>query len=244
MTENLDEIPFKYFNEASIKGMELFKSRAEKVGLGQTADSFFKTLDYLIQTEVEYRKVQVANSLKNSELKSKHEKKEKEYHGQSISQLEKTINLLKKERSQVEKKIQEIGEDPIKYKKIREEYQKKFKESIFDVTMDPPITIEVLELGEKLFNEVDEKKGIAGVFDLFESKLEELKKARSKESRGREHMSPLVWWKWVAMVAYVVGSVLITWICGLIGGDDLAEACLAFLAGICLHVLGTIAIFC
>jgi hypothetical protein len=214
--------------------MREFSVRAEYSGIGETVGEFWLSLDAIVQTEIEYRRNRLATSLKKEKAKEKHSMKEKKFHEKSLKRIDKTIRALRKERKKLDrKKLEEKNKhfrDNVTFRKFQTKTMETLNNEFLESYIDPDIALEVSGIFDDVFSRINKDKGVVGILDLIEEQLEDLKKVRTKPSRGREHGSPLPWWKIGALIA--LGGVVawLVWHCPM--SDAAFVACVAaFICG-------------
>lgn len=200
----------------TILAMEELSKHGVSLGIPQTIDSFLKTIDLLILTEVENRKFLLNEKLKKKgKLKKKDrnlkdvKKKEEELHQKSVSQIEQTIKIFREERKKIKKEyhgeINNVVKDKEKFKEIKDHGSILLENFLFNGTVDPDMALEIIEINEEVFDKVDSEKGVDSILDNIERELIELKRVRIKEKdKGRIDHSPILWWKAV-LIAVTIG---------------------------------------
>ncbi len=205
------------FSPEALRGMAEDRIHAEYAGIPETMDSFWLSLDSIILEEIEHRKGRLAHSLERPDRRTRHEEREKKQHNKSIIQLDKTLKLFRKERKKLAKKkvddLDKLVKDRAKFEKIREKSLSTFQDSLLDNALDPDVAVEIYEILVEVFGKVDTEKGIGSVLDNIENLIEELERTRSKENKGREHRSPLLWWKWAAIALYLGVAIYFLYVC-------------------------------
>ena len=125
--------------------------------------------------------------------------------------------------------------DKEKFQEIRVKSIETLQDSFLEDTQDPDVVMEISEILNDVFNKVDREKGTNGLLDFIESQLVELKKVRYKEkNRGREHHSPLPWWKIIAIALWLCVAIYFVILCLIKSPESIVAfvACMVYYVGI------------
>lgn len=112
--------------------------------------------------------------------------------------------------------MDEIIKDKEKFGKIRVKSIETLQNTFLEGSVDPDIAVEILEIFSNVFNKIEDRREINGLFDYIEEELEEMKRLRSEENRGREDRSPLPLHKIVALSILTGLGIITIIICGII----------------------------
>jgi len=198
------------FDKDTKRLMNDFSLRFAKAGFPGFIESFWETFDSLIQTEIKNRRYKMAELLNKSDaIKERQRKKEKKHHDRSMLRINMAIANFKEERKLLKtKNLEEMDgvlKDKEKFGRLKDMAIETLQDSFLETSEDPTVVMEVLDLFKDTFTKVGDGRGANGLLDYIEEELEELKRVRSEEKdRGREHRSPLPWWK-VPMLYAVAG---------------------------------------
>lgn len=164
-----------------------------------------------------------AKKLKINELANDQELLEEEYHTKSIEHFNKSRKMLKESDEKLDKKkrekFSEFTKDKENFGKFRTELSKTTKIYLSAGDLDPETSVELIQILEEELD-ILEKEGYDGYVKHLDKKMDELIKLRSDKAknRGREHRSPLWWWKWfiigglvAAIVGILIGSFYLGW---------------------------------
>lgn len=211
----------KLFDKESKRAIRRFLTRAERLGFPRSTENFMGALDSIFQTELNNRQHRLAIMLEREEdIKEKFRRKEEKHHERSIQRINETQKIFKAERKIIKakylKQMDEIIKDKETFGKIRDKSIETLQNTFLESSVDPNNAMEVLEIFSDVFNKIENKREINGLFDYIEEQLEELKRVRSEEKdRGRENHSPLPWHKILALGAWLglsIGTVIVCWI--------------------------------
>jgi len=228
------------FDKELLSSMKEFSFRAERAGFSGFVGSFWEVLDSLIQTEINHRRNRLVNLLRKDErIQERYSEKEKKHHDRSILRIDKALNNFKEERKYLNMKkfdkMDKIIKDKEKFQEIRVKSIETLQDSFLEDTQDPDVVMEISEILNDVFNKVDREKGTNGLLDFIESQLVELKKVRSKEkNRGREHHSPLPWWKIIAIALWLGVAIYFVILCLIKSPESIVAfvACMVYYVGI------------
>jgi hypothetical protein len=202
------KVPFD--EDQSIKST---KKGLKEIGWDKSFEESWKGFKETLHCEKADRGAKKAKKFKLEELAKDQEELEEEYHKSSLKHYKKALEYLKEANEKADKKKKEKFRE---FTKDKEEF-KKFKDKLNEVAtvyfvakdLEPE---ESDELHQILNEELDvlEKEGYDGFVKHNEKKLQDLIEIRSDKTRnrGREHRSPIYWWKW-----FVIGF----WINNMVG---------------------------
>lgn len=186
-------------------------TQVEHIGIPLTVENLLGALDSTFDSDIKNRRYQLAEKLGSSEeIKENLRRKERKYHDRSIRRINKTLQIYKAERIRISpeklKKMDEVIKDKVKFKKVRDLSIDMLKDTFLEglESEDPDVAIEVIEIFSDVFKKVEERGDVKGLYDYIEEQIEELKRARSEENRGREKRSPLPWHK-IAGICFFAG---------------------------------------
>jgi hypothetical protein len=174
--------------------------------------SFMDGAEEMVRCEKVFRKSRRAVLLKNPNISKAMVDFEKKHHEKSIQHLEKALSHFKSFKEKFDPKLKEKINKNLKdkehLKKLKEEMKKPIDELLLDTDFNEAEIKEFMDIYNEELLEF-EKNDVDGNIDRFESKLKELAKLRSDEekNRGREHRSPIAWWKYFVLVGAFIAVV-------------------------------------
>ena len=137
------------------------------------------------------------------------------YEGLSLLHNTQGLRRLQRARASVEKAMEmyprviEKEDELVSEKEIKEilnDYDGMIKNELFEMDLTPEETREVWDEYVRA-REVVDAEGMSGLIKYFGSKIDELTKARTSLEKGREHASPIPWWKIVLIAVALVVSI-------------------------------------
>lgn len=192
------------FNEKEV--IERMKNiHTESPKMENSFQEYWNGLKEMIKCEITFRARAKAERLNFPELINHYENKEKIFHKQSIDHMKKSLRDFKEANEKIDpktiKKLDNIAKNPVMIKRFQTEILDYSKCSLIDIDVDADTTEEVLQIYENIINEVIAKKGFTGLIEHFDDNVNKLIEIRSDErqNRGREHRSPIRWWKYLAI---------------------------------------------
>lgn len=210
----------KSFDKNTKRLMNNSSLRFAKAGFPGFIGSFWETLDSLIQTEIKNRRYKIAELLnKSDEIKERQRRKEKKHHDRSLRRINMTIKNFKEERKLLNtkylEKMDEVLKDKVKFGRFKDMAIETLQDSFLETSEEATVVMEVIDIFKDTLNKVGDGRGADGLLDYIEEGLEELKRVRSEEKdRGREHRSPIAWWKaalFYAMAGIYIAIVIYCW---------------------------------
>lgn len=195
------KIPFN--EKEAIERMK--KIHQEMPKMDKSFQEYWNGIKAMIKCEINYRARTKAEKLDFPELISHYENKEKIFHKQSIGHMKKSLGFFKEANEKIDpktiQKFDNIAKSSAIVKKFQTELLDYSKYSLIDTDVDAATAEEVLQIYEKIIDEVISKKGFTGLVKHFADNVNKLIEIRSDErqNRGRIHRSPLYWWKYLAI---------------------------------------------
>lgn len=187
----------------------------KEAGWDKFSEEYWKGMKEILHCEKANRASKRAKKLELVELAKDQESLEDEYHKKSIDHFNKARKYFQNANEKVEekkrKKFKEFTENKEKFKEFRKRLTELNKAYLTLADLEPEASDELLQIIEEEFD-ILEKEGYEGYIKHVDKQMEKLIKLRSDKTRnrGREHRSPLWWWKW-----FIIGG-LVTALVGLI----------------------------
>lgn len=177
-------------------------------------EEFRLATEEMARCEIAHRAYKRSKFLKDEEKAKQYGRIEKQHHEQSIKKLNNSLNSFKSARMKIKpdklKDLEKVAKEEKSFEKMKVEYNKAINESILEMDLTVEETEELMAISNESL-EYFKKHGFNKSLDKIESNLNELSALRSNEekNRGREHRSPLAWWKWLVWGAWLMALVSI-----------------------------------
>jgi hypothetical protein len=199
------------------------KNGLKKIGWDESFENYWSGLKEIIQSDKANKAFNRTKKLGYMDLSRDQELLEEKYNDNALVYLRKAkeqfINANKKIKKEDRQNFNQIASNNVEFKKIQNQTIELIESMLCKEDIEPIESEEVIKIfGEKF--KIIESDGFDGLVNHMNDQIDELIKIRQDKDkdRGREHHSPLKWWKYVAIGGLVVGIAGILWIAWNVGG--------------------------
>ena len=205
------------------ESVKYIKDGLKEIEWDKSFGEYWKGINEILQCEKADRAFKRAKKLEIPEIAEDQEILEEEYHAKSIEHFNNSRKFLKDSDKKLDKKkrekFNEFTKDKENFKKFRTEFSKVTKTYLSASDLEPETSVELIKIVEEELD-ILEKEGYEGYVKHLDKKMDELIQIRSDKAknRGREHRSPLRWWKWfiiggivAAIVGIMIGAFYLGW---------------------------------
>ncbi len=190
------------------QSVEQLKAAGKGLGWDPFIDEYCKGTTKMVHCEIANRGKHRAKILKMDKQVKEYGKLEESYHEESMVRMKEARKSFKEANRKIDaetkKKYDEAAKKPENMEKLRKVVFEKLNLAISETDMEPEYVPEITRAFEDTFK-IAKEKGFSGIVDKIDKDIDELIKLRSdkEKNRGREHRSPLVWWKWIMIITIV-----------------------------------------
>jgi hypothetical protein len=229
------------------QSLEQLKAMGKGLGWDPFIEEYCRGTTKMVHCEIANRGKRRAKILKMDKQAEEYGDLDESYHEESMVHMKQARKLFeeanKKIDAKTKKKYDEIAKKPENLEKIRKEVSERMNLAISETDIKPEDVPEITRAFEDTFK-IAKEKGFSGIVNEIDKDLDELIKLRldKEKNRGREHRSPVAWWKWFVIVG-IIGTLIAIAILAIYFSGGTATAIALWLLSNWDAAAGTIGLF-